>query len=183
MSVSPNWNNIEPTQLQVLRTAMTSLLQHPTASSTVSSPRDSLALITVPAGPLFSIVLCRRVFPLSAPPRTPYLTEAGPTCRTSFFEWRDRGYRMCSWARISRPTICVWCRRPCCTQDLRTQVSPTDQLPSRSILSRAIASRGPAPTRPLTTGGLICVGQRARHITSAPDRTKLPSRSQSLCVD
>jgi hypothetical protein len=92
MSVSSNWNNPEPPQLQVLRTAMNVLLQHSIASSTVSLPRDSLALITLPAGPFSHIMLCPRVVPLSAPPRTPYLTEAALRCRTSFFEWRDRGY-------------------------------------------------------------------------------------------
>ena len=85
MSVSPNWNNTEPTQPQVLPTTMNFFLQYPTAPSTVSSPRDSLALITVPAGPFFYILLCRRVIPLSAPPRTPCLTEAVHTCRTSNF--------------------------------------------------------------------------------------------------
>jgi hypothetical protein len=51
----------------------------------MSSSRDSLALISLPAGPFFYILLCLRVFPLSAPPRTPYLTEAAPRCRTSNF--------------------------------------------------------------------------------------------------
>ena len=93
MSVSSNWNNSRAnSHSQVLRTAMSSLLQHMTATRTVSSSRDSLALITMPAGPISCIVLCRRVFPLSAPPRTPYLTEAEVKTRTSFFEWRDRGY-------------------------------------------------------------------------------------------
>ena len=71
---------------------MSFLLQHPTATGTVSLSRDSLALIPLPAGPAFHLLLCPRVSPPSAPPRTPYLTEAGPATRTSFFEWRDSGH-------------------------------------------------------------------------------------------
>lgn len=93
MSVSSNWNDTRAnSHSRVPRTPISSLLQHMTAISTVSSSRDSLALITMPAGPALYLVLCRRVFPLPAPPSTPYLTEAEVKTRTSFFEWRDRGY-------------------------------------------------------------------------------------------
>jgi len=93
MSVSSNWNHTRAnSHSQVRRTPISFPLQHPTATRTVSPARDSLAMITLPAGPALYIALCRRVFPLSAPPRTPDLTEAGSTTRTSFFEWRDRGY-------------------------------------------------------------------------------------------
>ena len=88
-----------------------------TACSTMSSFSRFPAVDYHVCRSRFYIVFCQEVFSPSAPLRTPYITEAGFIIRTSFFDWDDCGYCICSWAQ-KRPPICVWCRRRCCTQNL-----------------------------------------------------------------